>query len=175
MKKLTLILLILVCLGLVSCAAETVPQTSRRDLVTPEVVTEPSAPKPARDVTPEERLLLAQLVYREANTESLECQKAIVSVVFNRLDAGKWGDTIEEVVYYKNAFTPATSGLLEGVEPTATNYKAVDYVLENGPTLPTYVRYFRADRHFSWDGYECYIVLDHTYFGYFTDWEKGVW
>ena len=126
-------------------------------------------------VTEEERLLIAQLVYREANTESLECQKAIVSVLFNRLACGKWGDTIEEVIYYKNAFTPATAGLLEGVTPTKTNYEAVDFVLENGPTLPTYVRYFRANYHHSWEGYEGYSVIDHTYFGYFINWQKGAW
>lgn len=126
-------------------------------------------------VTEEERLLIAQLVYREANTESLECQKAIVSVLFNRLACGKWGDTIEEVIYYKNAFTPATAGLLEGVTPTKTNYEAVDFVLENGPTLPTYVRYFRAGYHHSWEDYEGYTVIDHTYFGYFINWQKGAW
>lgn len=137
---------------------------------------ETTAPKTMYySVTEEERLLIAQLVYREANTESLECQKAIVSVLFNRLACGKWGDTIEEVIYYKNAFTPATAGLLEGVTPTKTNYEAVDFVLENGSTLPTYVRYFRAGYHHSWEGYEGYTVIDHTYFGYFIDWQKGAW
>jgi spore germination cell wall hydrolase CwlJ-like protein len=144
-------------------------------MITPEVITEPFKPKPARNVTPEERLLLAQLVYREANLESLDCQKAVVSVVFNRLDAGKWGDTLHEVIYYKNAFTPATSGLLEGVEPTDTNFEAVDFVIQNGPTLPTEVRYFRSGHHFSWDNYEGYIVLDNTYFGYFKGWRQGEW
>ena len=145
----------------------TVPETT---------VPETTAPKTMYySVTEEERLLIAQLVYREANTESLECQKAIVSVLFNRLACGKWGDTIKEVIYYKNAFTPATAGLLEGVTPTKTNYEAVDFVLENGPTLPTYVRYFRADYHHKWSGYEGYTAIDHTYFGYFTDWQKGAW
>ena len=145
----------------------TVPETT---------VPETMAPKTMYySVTEEERLLIAQLVYREANTESLECQKAIVSVLFNRLACGKWGDTIEEVIYYKNAFTPATAGLLEGATPTKTNYEAVDFVLENGPTLPTYVRYFRADYHHKWSGYEGYTAIDHTYFGYFTDWQKGAW
>lgn len=175
MKKLALILLIISCLGLVSCAAEPIQQTPRRPPITPEVITEPFEPKPARTVTPEERLLIAQLVYREANLESLDCQKAVVSVVFNRLDAGKWGNTLHEVIYYKNAFTPATSGLLEGVEPTDTNFAAVDFVIQNGPTLPTEVRYFRSDYHFSWENYEGYIVLDNTYFGYFKGWRQGEW
>jgi hypothetical protein len=178
MRKLLVILLILVCFGLVSCTAaapQSAPQTSRKTTVTQEPVTEPSEPKPPREVTPEERLLLAQLVYREANLESLDCQKAVASVVFNRLDAGKWGDTLHEVIYYKNAFTPATSGLLEGVEPTDTNFEAVDFVIQNGPTLPTEVRYFRSGHHFSWENYEGYIVLDNTYFGYFKGWRQGEW
>jgi spore germination cell wall hydrolase CwlJ-like protein len=159
-----------------SSTPSTTVHTSLNTTPTTSTVPETTAPKTMYySVTEEERLLIAQLVYREANTESLECQKAIVSVLFNRLACGKWGDTIEEVIYYKNAFTPATAGLLEGVNPTKTNYEAVDFVLENGPTLPTYVRYFRAGYHHKWSGYEGYTAIDHTYFGYFTDWQKGAW
>lgn len=178
--------LLLACATRVNAPEDTTPTTSSTPSTTvhtslnttppTSAVPETTAPKTMYySVTEEERLLIAQLVYREANTESLECQKAIVSVLFNRLVCGKWGDTIEEVIYYKNAFTPATAGLLEGVTPTNTNYEAVDYVLENGPTLPTYVRYFRANYHHSWEGYEGYAVIDHTYFGYFINWQKGVW
>lgn len=166
MKKLSLILLLLLSLGLCSCACHPARPLESK-------VTEPAKPK--YSVTAEERLLLAQLVYREANLESLDCQKAVVSVVFNRLDAGKWGDTLHEVIYYKNAFTPATLGLLKGVEPTNTNFEAVDFVIQNGSTLSTEVRYFRSGYHFSWDNYEGYIVLDNTYFGYFKGWRQGEW
>lgn len=178
--------LLLACAAKVNAPEDTTPttsstpsttvHTSSNTTPTTSTVPETTAPKTVYySVTEEERLLIAQLVYREANTESLECQKAIVSVLFNRLACGKWGDTIEEVIYYKNAFTPATAGLLEGVTPTKTNYEAVDFVLENGPTLPTYVRYFRANYHHSWEGYEGYSVIDHTYFGYFINWQKGAW
>lgn len=178
--------LLLACAAKVNAPEDTTPTTSSTPSTTvhtslnttptTSTVPETTAPKTMYySVTEEERLLIAQLVYREANTESLECQKAIVSVLFNRLACGKWGDTIEEVIYYKNAFTPATAGLLEGVTPTNTNYEAVDYVLENGPTLPTYVRYFRANYHHNWEGYEGYTVIDHTYFGYFINWQKGAW
>lgn len=178
--------LLLACAAKVNAPEDTAPttsstpsttvHTSSNTTPTTSTVPETTAPKTMYySVTEEERLLIAQLVYREANTESLECQKAIVSVLFNRLACGKWGDTIEEVIYYKNAFTPATAGLLEGVTPTKTNYEAVDFVLENGPTLPTYVRYFRANYHHSWEGYEGYSVIDHTYFGYFINWQKGAW
>lgn len=116
------------------------------------------------NITSVEREMLARLVYREANTESIDCQRAIVSVVFNRLASGYWGDTLEEVVYAKNQFAPAN--LLYCTTPTETNYEAVDYVLKNGVTMDKYVLYFRANYHFDWNGYKSYVNIDHTYFGY---------
>ena len=117
------------------------------------------------NITSTEREMLARLVYREANIENLECQKAVISVVINRWQSGKWGNTLGEVVYAPYQFTP--SGLLYKTTPNETNYKAVDYVIQNGCTLPSYVMYFRADKHFNWDGYKPYTQIDKTYFGYF--------
>lgn len=116
------------------------------------------------NATLDDRETLARLVFLEANTESLECQKAIASVVINRVNSGYWGSTINSVVYAKNQFTPASQ--IPYTTPTATNYEAVDYVLENGTTLPSYVLYFRAGYHFNWSGYVPYTSIDNTYFGY---------
>lgn len=165
MKKLYLILVLVLCCSLCACNTEE-PSQNRAN---------PEAPETFYTVTEEERVLLAKLVFCEANTENLDCQKAVVSVVFNRLEAGKWGSSLDDVIFYPNAFTPATFGFLEDAKPTAENYEAVDYVLKNGPTLPTYVRYFRSGYHFSWENYEGYIVLDSTYFGYFKGWRQGEW
>ena len=120
------------------------------------------------NITSEEREMLARLVYREANIESFECQTAVVSVVINRWQSGKWGQTLGEVVYSPHQFTP--SNLLYKTTPNELNYKAVDTVLKNGCTLPSYCLYFRADYGFSntWDGYVEYAQIDQTYFGYFV-------
>lgn len=127
-----------------------------------EVVKEPTY---AYNITSAEREMLARLVYREANTENLECQMAVVSVIINRWQDGRWGDTIADVIYAPNQFTPAT--LLYQTTPTELNYTAVDLVLQNGCTLLPYVMFFRADYHFDWDGYKPYTQIDYTCFGYF--------
>lgn len=127
-----------------------------------EVVKEPTY---AYNVTSKEREMLARLVYLEANTESLECQMAIVSVVINRWQDGIWGDALEEVVYYPYQFTP--SSLIHKTTPTELNYTAVDLVLQNGCTLEPYVMYFRANHHFDWQGYKPYTQIDRVCFGYF--------
>ena len=128
-----------------------------------EVVKEPTY---VYNITSEEREMLARLVYREANIESLECQMAVVSVVINRWQDGRWGDTLSDVVYSPYQFTP--SNLLYRTTPTELNYTAVDLVLQNGCTLPPYCMYFRADYHFDWDGYKPYTQIDYTCFGYFV-------
>lgn len=118
------------------------------------------------NITSEEREMLARLVYREANTESLECQMAIISVVINRWQDSRWGATLGEVVYSPHQFTPAD--LIYKTTPTEMNYTAVDLVLQNGCTVPPYVLYFRADYDFDWQGYKPYIKIDSTCFGYFV-------
>lgn len=136
------------------------------------------------NVTEEERELLARIVTCESSICSLECQKDVCSVIFNRLDSGKWkkdmnGDgqiTLYDIIYYPNAFSPTTDGSLNRcTKPCESAYQAVDYVIENGPTVPTYVRYFRASYDFTWEGYINYKTIDNVYFGYFEDWQKGAW
>ncbi len=114
-----------------------------------------------------EREMLARLVYLEANTENLECQQAVASVVINRWQNGKWGNTIASVIYARYQFSP--SGLIYKTTPTETNYVAVDHVLKNGSILPKYCMYFRSDYGFSkyWDGYAEYHQINNMYFGYF--------
>ena len=135
-------------------------------------------------VTDEERELLARIITCEASICSLECQKDVCSVIFNRLESGKWkkdmnGDgkiTIYDIIYYPNAFSPTIDGAMDRcTTPCKSAYEAVDYVIENGPTVPTYVRYFRASYDFSWEGYKNYKTIDNVYFGYFVDWQKGTW
>lgn len=113
----------------------------------------------------DDRELLARLLYCEGRGESIECQRAIISVVVNRLNSGYWGNTYSSVVYAKGQFSPVSSGAINNVKPSQTQYEVVDYVLENGTTLPSWVMYFRASYHFNWKGYTPYCAIDNTYFG----------
>ena len=124
------------------------------------------------NISPVERETLARLVYLEANTESIECQRAVASVVINRWQDGMWGNTITSVIYYPYQFSP--SGLIHKTTPTETNYAAVDQVLKNGPSLPSHVMYFRSGHGFSktWDGYAESAQIGDVYFGYFLA-DKG--
>lgn len=138
------------------------------------------------NITNEERELLAKIVYLESSICSLNTQNDVCSVIFNRLESGKWKKdmnsdgkiTLYDIIYYPCAFSPVLEGKMDSCVPDANAYKAVDYVVKNGPTIPTYVRYFRSDRHFTeWydEGYIGYRSRDNMYFGYFEGWEQGQW
>lgn len=112
-----------------------------------------------------DRDLLAKILYCEGGGESVDCQKAIMSVIVNRLNSGKWGNTIKSVIYANGQFSPTFDGSMQKAKPTQTQYDVVDYILENGSTLPSWVMYFRASYHFNWKGYTPYCNIDNTYFG----------
>ena len=147
--------------------------------VTETIVSSPIIPY--KVITEEEREMLARLTWLESGICSFDCQVAVVSVVFNRLDSEKWktdmnGDgviTLYDIIYYPYAFTPAYK--IPYVEASQSCYDAVDYVLLNGPVFHNGVRYFRTDYDFNWSEYNNYCVIDNGYFGYFDGWESVDW
>lgn len=105
---------------------------------------------------------LATLVYLEAGGESFECQKAVASVVINRMTTGN--ETLKDVIYAKNQFSPAR--LISVSKPSDSTLDAVKFVIEHGPTIPEYVTYFRAIYYHKWAGQVPYSCIDNTYFSY---------
>lgn len=64
--------------------------------------------------------LLARLVYAEARGEPYEGQVAIAAVVLNRVASPHFPDTVREVIFARNAFSPVQNGKLS----TKTNESA---------------------------------------------------
>ena len=57
--------------------------------------------------------LLARLVHSEAEGESFEGQIAVAAVVLNRLRDPRFPDSLEEVIYEKNAFEVVANGRIQ--------------------------------------------------------------
>lgn len=113
------------------------------------------------DFTEDEIYELATLVYLESGIEPYECQLAVASVVVNRMTTT--GQSLQEVIYAKNQFSPAY--LIESSEPNESTLSAVREVVQNGPTIPEYVTFFRADYYHNWsDLIVPYCVYGNTYF-----------
>lgn len=71
----------------------------------------------------EEIMLLSRLVAGEARGESYEGQVAVAAVVINRVKDSRFPNTLEEVIYQKNAFSVVKNGSIN-TEPTSSAYRA---------------------------------------------------
>lgn len=71
---------------------------------------EPESPACAYDWSSEEREMLAKIIMAEAEGESTEGKALVGLVVLNRVLDRQFPDTIEEVIFQKNQFTPAVPG-----------------------------------------------------------------
>lgn len=108
-------------------------------------------------ISEKDRELMARVVMSEASILPIEGKQAVAQTILNRLADGRWGDTIEEVVNYPNAYSTADNG-----EPTAECYYAVDGAIEYPETFPTDMYYFRVGHYHSFA--EDYTQIGNTYF-----------
>jgi len=103
--------------------------------------------------------LIGKLVYAEAGSRSYKCQKAVASVVINRMI--RYKKTARQIVYEPGVFTVA--GGLSSVRASATSVKAVRDVVKNGTTLPKNVLAFR-NQYYHQNFGKPYCHIDGVYF-----------
>ena len=76
----------------------------------------------------EEIMLLSKLVAGEARGESYEGQVAVAAVVINRVKDSRFPNTLEGVIYQKNAFSVVKNGRINA-QPTSSTYRAAQEAL----------------------------------------------
>ena len=81
--------------------------------------------------------LLARLIWSEAGSDWLtdEHQRAVASVVINRVTDSRFPNTIKDVIYQKGQYACVNNGMIN----QTPNQRAIDnakYVLDNGVTIP---------------------------------------
>ena len=92
------------------------------------------------ELTWEQQQLLAKLIWLEARGESPDGQQAVAEVALNRLVSGKFGSTLEEVIYGEGQFR--TTPFLDEAEAWQAQYEAIDAALSGPNILPMDVMYF---------------------------------
>ncbi|MFS0553246.1 cell wall hydrolase [Brevibacillus sp. 179-C9.3 HS] len=78
--------------------------------------------------------LLARLVYAEGRGEPYEGQVAIAAVVLNRVASDEFPNTVREVIYAPNAFSPVHDGNLTHKSNASTRKAVKDAVNGKDPT-----------------------------------------
>ena len=97
-------------------------------------------PRYGVELTWDEQQLLAKLIWLEARGESPEGQQAVAEVALNRLVSGKFGSTLQEVIYGEGQFR--TTPFLGEAEAWQAQYEAIDAALSGPNILPMDVMYF---------------------------------
>lgn len=120
----------------------------------PEITVSPTAPpaepKPNEryaqiTMTEEERRELAEIIYHEARGESPEGQQAVAEVVFNRVIADNFPDTVHDVLHQgEGTSVPqfSTIRLLGTADPLQEQYDAINAALYGPSILPADVVFF---------------------------------
>lgn len=99
----------------------------------------------AETITQEEIDLVAKITWLEAGNQSMAGKRAVVEVIFNRVMANSFPNTIYDVIYQNNGtvWQFATAPNVENSKPTDEEYEAIRKVLnESEPILDGNVLFF---------------------------------
>ena len=85
-------------------------------------------------IPPHEKEVLCRIIEAEATGQSIESKKNVCSVILNRSLDENFPNTISEVVFQKNQFSPISDKRYWKVNVTEDTIQAVDEVFEKGVT-----------------------------------------
>lgn len=153
---------------------EIISEEPTEELTTTEVTTEPvteeiTTEEPATEaprksmyysMSEDEIYTFAALIYLEAGSTSYKCQCAVASVVLNLMV--NEGKSLNACIKTPGRFSVANR--VYGTKPSSTSLEVARKIATDGPTLPTYVLYFRNNHYFSWA--KPYCNIDNVYFSY---------
>lgn len=92
----------------------------------------------------EEIMLLSKLVAGEARGESYEGQVAVAAVVINRVKDSRFPDSLEGVIYQKNAFSVVKNGTIYA-QPTSSTYRAAQEAIYGSDPTNNAIYFWNPD------------------------------
>lgn len=101
-----------------------------------------------KSMSENDKYLLAKIAMAEAEGCSLRAKELVIETVLSRVKSDKFPNTVEEVIFQKNQFTPTFDGRWNRVEPNEDCWKAVENVLKNG--VKKEVLFFESCKGDSW-------------------------
>ena len=84
----------------------------------------------SKDWSAKESYLLARIAMAEAEGCNIQTKTLIIMCVLNRVQSDEFPNTIEEVIFQENQFSPIDNGRWDRVEPNEDCYEAVKIVME---------------------------------------------
>lgn len=117
----------------------------------------------------DEAYLLAKIAMAEAEGEDTEGKALVILTVLNRVHSDSFPDTIGEVIFQEDAFTPVKNGRFDEVEPNEDCYAALA-LIENGWDESQGSLYFERTTHKStWHSRNLEELFDHGNHTFYTE------
>ena len=126
-------------------------------------------------MTDEELYLFATVIHTESNDQGYEGMLAVANVILNRIETGKWGDTLEDVLFAPGQFAGAAKELIARAQKKGLNpkcYDAAKAALAGDNNIGDFLYFrttdsaMRASDYLTYDVF--YIINDHVF--YDKDW-----
>ena len=122
-------------------------------------------------MTDDELYLFATVIYTEAGDQGYDGMLAVANVILNRMEYGKWGSTVEEVLFSPGQFAGARKELIDRAQARGIPdicFEVAKDALAGKNTIGDF-RYFRttssamrASDYLYY--YEFYILKDHVFY-----------
>jgi len=91
-----------------------------------------------REISDEDRDLIASTIAAEAENQPLEGKILVAHVILNRVDSEVFPDTIREVISAPGQFTTWSNGQIQRAVPSVQDYEAVKLALKGEGHEPVY-------------------------------------
>ena len=101
-------------------------------------------------------------------TSSPEGKADVILVVLNRVWSDKFPDSIEEVIYQKNQFSPVSNGRFDKVEPDEDCWEAL-LMVEHGWDESQGALYFESESASTWHRNHLQFLFQHGDHMFYTD------
>ena len=135
-------------------------------------LTEDPEPQPECDIREEDKALLARIAKAEAGNQDIEGKALVICVVLNRKESPDFPDSVSEIIYQENQFSPVLEGKFDKTEPDGECWQALEMVLQGGWDESQGALYFESEGKSSWHRENLTYLFTHGDHWFYIDREQ---
>lgn len=112
----------------------------------------------AERFTEKEKYMLAKIAMAEAEGCRIKAKELVIRTVLSRIKSDMFPNTVEEVIFQKNQFTPISDGRWNKVEPNEECWQALENVLSSSESKD--ILFFESCKGDSWHNKNLKLVCE---------------
>lgn len=120
--------------------------------------TETQETETAERFTEKEKYMLAKIAMAEAEGCRIKAKELVIHTVLSRIESDMFPNTVEEVIFQKNQFTPISDGRWNKVEPNEECWQALENVLSSSESKD--ILFFESCKGDSWHNKNLKLVCE---------------